>query len=73
MLKLTHATYIRVPRAEKGTHALQRHSRGKKVAIFIRRLFWTPNNNYWERCLIVAFANNGLNPDMFEELVKLQG
>jgi hypothetical protein len=22
--------------------------------------------------LIVAFANNGLNPDMFEELAKLQ-
>ena len=71
MHKLTHATYIRVPRAEKrvnkGKHALQRHSRGKQVAFF-----WTPNINYWERCLIGAFANNGLNPDMFEELAKLQ-
>ena len=39
MHKLTHATYIRVPRAEKrvkkGKHTLQRHSRGKKVAFFL--------------------------------------
>ena len=82
MLKSTH---VRVPISEKGKKKKKKVQKlwkdiqeqigeAKKWSIFIRRLFWTPNINHWERCLIAAFVYvNGLNPDMFEEWAKLQG